>query len=1723
MTKIIADDLFERFRLFEEESKTNQLASQMIGDIFKKFFHNTEVNPDNFYFSVYDDDSNNAFFIKREDTVEQKKDVIVVSRGLIEECQNEAELAGIIGHECGHFLWKELIKGQNTIFQEHAADLYAVDLLRNGGYNPRHHLEICKRILTDYGKTKYTDITLDVHGNGQFRVDDINDYMTKIASEEGDFPPLDKSEDTNYKNFKASLKQAFAEEGYDTYIEKCFKRELGTKNRDEISAEDAMRVMLSEMEQGNISIDKTTRFQEMFFIVSRYQEKGAFENKTPEFTELCQKFFMESYRQIEDPFAHARLKTLRLRSEADYMKSIRNNHNWMLKGFSLEKFGDFATQTENIEHFVHYKDKQDAIHWAEEMYKLRWTLDYAHCFTDDKYPHFEAKKEQNVGKMLPWHELEKFVREENNHELAWALSKTMYISTQHYQDYYSRETDDNNYHPKLYFLDPNGIVLAYGEDAVKMHENADLASANREFLSKCAEQRDMLDNNIRIYNALASFEMAKTAEEKEIHAQEFLAIMDKSGYEYAKLPLFYGTRNNNPAYLRNPEIEKMQEIYYDSLTHKYFTTEEDKPSHDIQNRANKYQREEKEKRMQEPNEKFIAVLDEREALENILALSNISANIYQKEKICSAIFDMADYFQKKEDGKNAYKTYMFAKNHVEKNFRIDRADYHITDSEEYKNLRAQYEERTEKLRYTLNQLMVSSPTTIEEYMIKRNDSGVTPLDTVALEELKNETLNSSPLLDKTMETMGFNPNEPFSETLSRLDDYIGKHVKLITGYDNSRYRSIIEDKQINNSLYDEKYLSIYNIEREQPGYPLINLFRGAGVLMLANNIKRGNQWDLKETMKYLRLSSSNSYYNPLISDMIAESIQEGDKFNQLTLEDKIYVYEVMEHLNLFSEKYANKNEFFKTITKEILEYPDHDKAIEYTEKLLSEQYAELDFTRKKDKKIEFAREKDLLIKFYAKGKSDELGIDDGSDEFFARASSCAEKICAEITLLDDYGNPSQNKAEKFPRDILKDILNEISNNVVSQELTAQMLADKGNVQISDKDADKYDIYARGALALVSALAGRPDDAKVMIDFLSSKCTDKSMEKVFASIPETQQLKLGKPVKINDSGLGSFSHNFVFDKAALQMLHENFWAVSLPARAYIMKRIMSAYTGYEETKEEKDKKKLDLIVDMYFDKKSEYYKDAKKVVSAVYNNLQEYEQDLILGALVAANQKDDNNQKTGGEAVGEGLKMFFEHKGPAFVKFGQMLSYLPQLDPDIRRPLAKLRDKADLPTRDVLFNLLKETLPNEELAKISRVDKILGAGSFFITAKVKYDEKDCVIAIMRPYAKELSASGMNMINNTIACLAKKDSKFKPLQNIAYQAKISSESETDIEADYQKYLEAIKIYDDLKITTKSGEFTPKVAKWESYGSGKDGKVYKIMDMAEGNAMTSSKMSEQQKHDAAVAYVTVELCNLLSGARWDTDRHQGQQNFSADGEHEDGFKKFVIGIFDTGAQIQHDPDKKDKILLGEMLYGMARAARLGRNISDYMISKVKRIDKVGKRLNIDTLYIDEVQRGLTALSDIITYQKEQKDENGNIIQEEKSLSGKEIGEIANSILESGLVDKTVMKTIKVKAILNKLRPLRRGWITSLSEGIKKIAPTIKIEKNENIQNNAHAVMRKDKPEEEILKCQEKEKSKRVLGVNTRHIRRSQEHDVSLSSAFRQKNTIFQRMRRMLKTEKV
>ena len=215
-----------------------------------------------------------------------------------------------------------------------------------------------------------------------------------------------------------------------------------------------------------------------------------------------------------------------------------------------------------------------------------------------------------------------------------------------------------------------------------------------------------------------------------------------------------------------------------------------------------------------------------------------------------------------------------------------------------------------------------------------------------------------------------------------------------------------------------------------------------------------------------------------------------------------------------------------------------------------------------------------------------------------------------------------------------------------------------------------------------------------------------------------------------------------------------------------------------------------------------------------------------------------------------------------------------------------------------------------------------------------------------------------------------------------------------------------------------------------------------------------------------------------KWDTDRHAGQQNFSSP-----AFREFCIGIFDTGAQMNNAPNRRDKRIMGYLLYLLINGVRNSKSISEILTASVQDIDRVCEKHGISTAYIDGVQRGITALSDIIQYQKDVRDDNGNIVQEAKSLTAEDLENIAVALIESGVIDKTLINTTKTHFVLDVLsfwKPKENTQPLSVPKRESPISITVGPEITAQIQTH-----RINKAQEEIDKMIAEQRANEHLGV--------------------------------------
>ena len=111
-------DDFEGLKLYESASEIGVAVAAKLKYVFERLFKNMGVDSNDFAFMCFHSDSANAFFINKQSGDGLSKNIIAVSDSMIKKLDHEEELAAVLAHECGHFIWQNYNRGSNTIVQE---------------------------------------------------------------------------------------------------------------------------------------------------------------------------------------------------------------------------------------------------------------------------------------------------------------------------------------------------------------------------------------------------------------------------------------------------------------------------------------------------------------------------------------------------------------------------------------------------------------------------------------------------------------------------------------------------------------------------------------------------------------------------------------------------------------------------------------------------------------------------------------------------------------------------------------------------------------------------------------------------------------------------------------------------------------------------------------------------------------------------------------------------------------------------------------------------------------------------------------------------------------------------------------------------------------------------------------------------------------------------------------------------------------------------------------------------------------------------------------------------------------------------------------------------------------------------------------------------------------------------------------------------------------------
>jgi len=394
------------------------------------------------------------------------------------------------------------------------------------------------------------------------------------------------------------------------------------------------------------------------------------------------------------------------------------------------------------------------------------------------------------------------------------------------------------------------------------------------------------------------------------------------------------------------------------------------------------------------------------------------------------------------------------------------------------------------------------------------------------------------------------------------------------------------------------------------------------------------------------------------------------------------------------------------------------------------------------------------------------------------------------------------------------------------------------------------------------------------------------------------------------------------------------------------------------------KHFDLVADKLFHDAGQLGNMGKKFLKAYVSSREGSERCFYLSAMyAAANNKtvtfDDGKSPYSREqrALAQGLRLFLENSGPAGVKLAQAMSSYADVPDFIRDEMQNAKNNANPPARWEVFDWLDNAHENDALTH-GKIGKLLGSASFFVTYNMKDGNgQDKVIKIMRQGSKDLADAEFAVYKNMLNKMKDEFPGIESFKRLVDNAASMVMVETNLNIGEQQLRDAQKLYPD-KANADGIDFKVNVMDWEARG-----KTWAAMEKAEGTDFKDLK--QPYKKSVAKAVFTMELANMLSGERFDSDRHAGQYKFDT--------ATNTIGVFDTGSVSVVEPTEKEKQVLGTVLANTVKTlmrggentpasvlcAEIDKGVTEFYQQEIKE----GKSI---PPYLSEFQRGLLALTD-------------------------------------------------------------------------------------------------------------------------------------------------------------
>lgn len=676
--------------------------------------------------------------------------------------------------------------------------------------------------------------------------------------------------------------------------------------------------------------------------------------------------------------------------------------------------------------------------------------------------------------------------------------------------------------------------------------------------------------------------------------------------------------------------------------------------------------------------------------------------------------------------------------------------------------------------------------------------------------------------------------------------------------------------------------------------------------------------------------------------------------------------------------------------------------------------------------------KNWVINEYTKVLSEIIGIDKGEQK-------------ADKPLKIDIKAKVQELLQKVPFSVSIPVLREVANNIQAQKSLSFFMRDQIE-RATKQDLLKKGIYLGGLGEILITVIPKCQDKSIVTDTIAFLLggNDFNYDRYIKKLINDSYLQVSIDFADVYSLLNKYASNKENTIDFLQSIQKFFRDLSFEQQILVIDQLL--FPAEQSKSLEKGKQ---FVLDAIFDSSAtavmkmianvltqnslntrQNDKEARQVVESYLEALEEVAKDpnhrisiqsrekLMLAAMLVANAKSQQSKdKVTGR--GEALRQVLDAMGPAGRKLAQAIESHTETPEDIKTALKSSKTNAAPPARWEVHEWVEQfyqpTGPDLKLFDgIQSLGEMLGAGSYGVTMRaVKQSGAETAITFLRPHMREQAEDEFMILEKASKILIKKNSDFKPFDDMQKEASAASVLEVNMGIAYLQQKIAEKLYSKLEIRINDLTFKFGVAGW--IGSGEHYKETLVIKGHHFNDLDKSPEFKNIKKETAQALLAAELFLLLSGGPIDNDRHGGQQKIIKTKNNE-----VYIGNFDFGGMALLSQTEWQKQLLGslvgEAMWESAKpigARKLDGSLLGDLSEKYVNLyakqnfkDNEGKEsligLENAKRFVGRLKRGLLALGN---YLSELKDE------------PERLKVVLGAVLATGQIDKTIEQAIREK----------------------------------------------------------------------------------------------------------